>query len=147
MPRARPIRRRCGRSPPRSPTWPTRTMEAVMDQRAAFLEAALWHGSLDAAAAILAAHPDIAGSDIHTVAVLGDEAAVRRFLAQDPGNATAKSAPYGGGALNHLFLFKYLPPPPPPPARLLRAAAGAPAAPADPPPAGCAARHQPPHAA
>ena len=79
-----------------------------MDQRAAFLEAALWHGSLDAAAAILAAHPDIAGSDIHTVAVLGDEAAVRRFLAQDPGNATAKSAPYGGDALNHLCLSKYL---------------------------------------
>jgi len=79
-----------------------------MDQRAAFLEAALWHGSLDAAAAILAAHPDIAGSDIHTVAVLGDEAAVRRFLAQDPGNATAKSAPYGGDALNYLCLSKYL---------------------------------------
>src|SRR2546422_3264390 len=83
-----------------------------MDQRAAFLEAALWHGSLDAAAAILAAHPDIAGSDIHTVAVLGDEAAVRRFLAQDPGNATAKSAPYGGGALDHLCPLKYLPPHP-----------------------------------
>src|SRR5438309_9454394 len=108
MPRARPIRRRCGRSPPRSRTWPTRTIEAGMDQRAAFLEAALWHGSLDAAAAILAAHPDIGGSDIHTVAVLGDEAAVRRFLAQDPGNATAKSAPYGGDALNHLCLSKYL---------------------------------------
>jgi len=79
-----------------------------MDQRAAFLEAALWHGSLDAAAAILAAHPDIAGSDIHTAAVLGDEAAVRRFLAQHPGNATGKSAPYGGDALNYLCLSKYL---------------------------------------
>jgi len=40
--------------------------------------------------------------------VLGDEAAVRRFLAQDPGNATAKSAPYGGDALNYLCLSKYL---------------------------------------
>src|SRR5438552_13689474 len=108
MPRARPIRRRCARSRPRSPTWPTRTIEAVKDQRAAFLEAALWHGSLDAAAAILAAHPDIAGSDIHTVAVLGDEAAVRRFLAQDPGNATAKRAPYGGHAPNHFCPSKCL---------------------------------------
>src|SRR3989454_3581887 len=109
MPRARPIRRRCGRSPPRSRTWPTRTIEAGMDQRAAFLEAALWHGSLDAAAAILAAHPDIGGSDIHTAAVLGDEAAVRRFLAQNPGNATAKSAPYGGGAPDHLSPLQDLP--------------------------------------
>src|SRR2546425_12031914 len=120
MPRARPIRRRCGRSPPRSRTWPTRTIEAGMDQRAAFLEAALWHGSLDAAAAILAAHPDIAGSDIHTVAVLGDEAAVRRFLAQDPGNATAKSAPYGGGALDYFPLSEDLRPHPPGRAGLLR---------------------------
>ncbi len=80
----------------------------MKDQRAAFLEAALWHGSLDRAAAILAAHPELAGSDIHTAAVLGDEATVRRFLAQDPQSATAKSAPYGGDALNYLCLSKYL---------------------------------------
>src|SRR5256885_5304845 len=133
MPRARPIRRRCGRSPPRSRTWPTRTIEAGMDQRAAFLEAALWPGSLDGAAAILAAHPDIAGSDIHTAAVLGDEAAVRRFLAQNPGNATAKSAPYGGDALNCLCLSKYLRLSPPRSGGLLGAAAARLDPPADPP--------------
>lgn len=78
------------------------------DQRVAFIEAATWHGSLDRAEAILSAHPEIAGCDVHTAAILGDAAAVRRFLAQDPANATAKSAPYGGDALNYLGLSKYL---------------------------------------
>lgn len=78
------------------------------DSRVAFIEAATWHGSLDRADAILSAHPEIAGCDVHTAAILGDDAAVRRFLAQDPANATARSAPYGGDALNYLGLSKYL---------------------------------------
>ena len=78
------------------------------DLRVAFIEAAIWHGSLDRAEAMLAALPEIASRDIHTAAILGNDAAVRRFLAQDPANATAKSAPYGGDALNYLGLSKYL---------------------------------------
>ena len=80
----------------------------MTEPRTAFLEAATWHGSLEDAEGILAAHPELAGSDIHTAAVLGDDAAVRRFLLQDPRNATATSAPYGADALTYLCLSKYL---------------------------------------
>src|SRR5947209_15118814 len=75
---------------------------------AAFIEAAIWHGTLDAAEAILAAHPEIARTSIHVAAILGDDAAVRRFIAADPRNVTTKEAPYGGDALVYLCLSKYL---------------------------------------
>lgn len=78
------------------------------DPRQAFIEAALWHGSLEPAEAILARHSELANSDIHTAAITGDDAAVRRFLALDATNATATSPPYGGDALNYLALSKYL---------------------------------------
>lgn len=83
-------------------------MAETEDPRAAFIDAALWHGQLDHAESILAAHPEIASSDIHTAAILGDDAAVRRFLAQDPANATAKGGPRGWNALTHLCFSKYL---------------------------------------
>jgi ankyrin repeat protein len=78
------------------------------DPVAAFLEASVWHGSLDESAAILAAHPEVAGTSIHTAAVLGDDAAVRRFLELDSGNATAKGGPHGWDALTYLCFSKYL---------------------------------------
>jgi len=79
------------------------------DPRAAFIEAATWHGDLQGAETILAAHPALAaGGDIHVAAILGDDAAVRRLLAEDPSRATATSPPYGGDALNYLALSKYL---------------------------------------
>jgi ankyrin repeat protein len=56
----------------------------------------------------LAAHPEVASANIHTAAVTGDAAAVRRFIAQDPTHVTAKGPPYGGDALNYLCLSKYL---------------------------------------
>jgi len=80
----------------------------MSDPRAAFMEAAVWHGTLERADAILAAHPEIASSDIHSAAILGDDAAVRRFLALDPGNATVKGGPRGWDALTHLCFSKYL---------------------------------------
>ncbi len=83
-------------------------MTNIDDARAAFIEAAVWHGTLERAEVILAAHPDLASCDIHIAAILGDDAAVRRFLAQDTKNATAKSGPYGGEALVYLCLSKYL---------------------------------------
>src|SRR2546421_9461926 len=83
-------------------------MAETDDPRASFIDAALWHGPLEPAASILAAHPEIASSDIHTAAILGDDEAVRRFLAQDPANATAKGGPRGWDALTHLCFSKYL---------------------------------------
>ncbi len=78
------------------------------DPRVAFIDAAIWHGTLQPAEAILAAHPELASSDIHTAAIVGDDTAVRRFIALNPKNAIATSAPYGGDALNYLCLSKYL---------------------------------------
>jgi ankyrin repeat protein len=83
-------------------------MADTEDPAAAFIDAALWHGTLERAQAILDAHPEIAGSDIHTAAILGDDAAVRRFLELDPANATAKGGPRGWDALTHLCFSKYL---------------------------------------
>ncbi|OLC07471.1 MAG: hypothetical protein AUH41_10420 [Gemmatimonadetes bacterium 13_1_40CM_66_11] len=79
-----------------------------MDARAEFIKAATWHGTLDEAEALLARHPELRAGDIHTAAIVGDDLAVTRFLAEDPNRATAKSAPYGGDALNYLGLSKYL---------------------------------------
>jgi len=76
--------------------------------RTAFIRAATWHGSLDEARSILSSNPEIATADIHTAAVVGDEEAVRRFLAADTANAVATSPPYDGDALVYLCLSKYL---------------------------------------
>lgn len=87
----------------------------IGDPRAAFIEAACvpldsghTSGTLERAEAILAAHPVVATSDIHTAAILGDDAAVRRFLELDAGNATAKGGPRGWDALTHLCFSRYL---------------------------------------
>jgi ankyrin repeat protein len=76
--------------------------------RAAFIQAAVWHGSLERAQALLSAHPEVASSDIHTAAILGDAPAVRGFLARDPASVRATSGPYGAEPLVHLCLSKYL---------------------------------------
>jgi ankyrin repeat protein len=65
-------------------------------------------GTLERAEAILAAHPEIASSDIHTAAILADADAVRRFLDADPASATAKGGPHGWDALTHLCFSRYL---------------------------------------
>jgi ankyrin repeat protein len=78
------------------------------DPLAAFIEAAVWHGSLERGNAILAAHPEIAHSNIHAAAILGDDAVVRRFLAADAASAIAKGGPLGWDALTHLCFSNYL---------------------------------------
>jgi len=78
------------------------------DRRVEFIAASTWHGSLERADAMLADHPELAGSDIHTAAILGDVEGVRAFLAGDPGSVHARSEPYGANALTHLCLSKYL---------------------------------------
>ncbi len=65
-------------------------------------------GTLDEAEAIFASHPAVVGHDIHTAAILGDDAAVRRLLAGDPGAATATRGPRGWDALTHLCFSRYL---------------------------------------
>jgi ankyrin repeat protein len=65
-------------------------------------------GTLAQANEIRSAHPEVPGSDIHTAAILGDDAAVRRFLALEPANATAKGGPYDWDALTHLCFSRYL---------------------------------------
>jgi ankyrin repeat protein len=69
-----------------------------------------WHASstLHEAQAILAAHPEVRSSSIHVAAILADDAGVRRFLAQDPGAATAPGGPYGWDPLTHLSFSRYL---------------------------------------
>lgn len=76
--------------------------------REEFIREAIWHGSLDRAQEILAQHPELRSADIHIAAILGDDAAVRGFIARDASCVTAKSGPYGGDALNYLGLSKYL---------------------------------------
>ena len=78
------------------------------DAVAAFIEAAIWHGPLEPAEALLAAHPEIATNSIHVAAILGDDAAVRQLLADDPQNAFEKVPPYDGDALVYLCLSNYL---------------------------------------
>lgn len=82
---------------------------------AAFLEAACvpldgghTSGTLEQAQAILASQPEVAAYNIYTAAVLGDDAAVRRFLALDPASTTAKGGPRGWDALTHLCFSRYL---------------------------------------
>ena len=80
----------------------------MTDVRAAFIKAATWHGGLEEAEALLAQHPELRSGDIHTAAILGDDEAVRKFLAADPSRATLQSPPYGGDALTYLAMSNYL---------------------------------------
>ena len=78
------------------------------ERRIAFIKAAIWHGTLEEADQMLAAHPEIATSDIHTAAITGNVDLVRDWLLDNAANATAVSEPYGGTALAYLCLSKYL---------------------------------------
>jgi ankyrin repeat protein len=81
---------------------------STTERRVEFIAASTWHGALDRAEALLAAHPVLASSDIHIAAILGDEAGVRAHLARNPASVNAKSEPYGADPLTHLCLSKYL---------------------------------------
>jgi len=83
-------------------------MSDSRDARSAFIDAVFWHGSVDRGQSILARHPDVRSSDIHTAAMVGDEAAVARFLALDRAHATATGGPRGVDALTHLCFSAYL---------------------------------------
>src|ERR1041385_6021825 len=65
-------------------------------------------GTLDQVERILAEHPHVARSSIHTASILADEDAVRAFLANDSGSATSVGGPHGWDALSHLCFSRYL---------------------------------------
>jgi len=63
---------------------------------------------LERAEEIRRAHPEVAAADIYAAAVLGDDAAVRRFLALEPASATRKGGPHGWDPLTYLCFSRYL---------------------------------------
>ncbi|MEQ1693235.1 MAG: ankyrin repeat domain-containing protein [Gemmatimonas sp.] len=65
-------------------------------------------GTLDRANALLQEHPQLAGANIYTAAVLGDHALVHGTLANDPRAATTKGGPHGWDALTYLCFSRYL---------------------------------------
>src|SRR5580704_3680824 len=90
-------------------------MPSANDSLSEFIKAACvprddWHasGTLDRANEILAAHPEIADSNILAAAILGDDAAVRKFIALDAASATAKSGPNDWDPLTYLCFSRYL---------------------------------------
>jgi ankyrin repeat protein len=92
-----------------------RSIASLPDPVAAFIELACaprhsHHGSgtLEHAEMILSHYPQVAASNVHTAAILGDEAAVRRFVGSDPRSATAAGGPHGWDALTHLCFSRYL---------------------------------------
>jgi ankyrin repeat protein len=88
--------------------------ETLSDPVAAFIRAATVPreahsaGTLDEADAILARYPHVGDSNVHTAAILADEARVRACLAEDPGCVSATSGPDGSDALTHLCFSRYL---------------------------------------
>ena len=65
-------------------------------------------GTLEDAEAIRAANPEIDRANVYAAAILGDDAAVRRFLALDARNGTAKGGPRNWDALTYLCFSRYL---------------------------------------
>jgi ankyrin repeat protein len=107
------------------PSWPkfAARIEAIRrehsalllaDPAAAFIEAACVQfddhqtGTLEAAQAILAKHPEVATSSIYTAASLGDVATVKQYLANDPSAATTKGGLHNWDALTYLCFSRYL---------------------------------------
>ena len=91
-----------------------RKVASLKDPREAFIRAACvpreWHasGTLEDAEAILAAYPERCEQRHLYGSILGDDAAVSRFLSSDPGNAMAKGGPYDWDALTYLCFSRYL---------------------------------------
>ena len=80
-----------------------------------FIEAACvdlhgWHGggTLEQADAILTKHPGVAKENIYCAAVLGNENAMREWLARDNTLASAKGGLHGWDALTYLCFSRYL---------------------------------------
>jgi ankyrin repeat protein len=93
----------------------TRSVASLDDPVSAFILAACVprdashsSGTLDHAEMILSRYPEVARANVHTAAILADEAAVRAILARDSKNATTTGGPHGWDALTHLCFSRYL---------------------------------------
>jgi ankyrin repeat protein len=92
-----------------------RSVEELTDPLSTFIDVASvdrhgWHasGTLEHADMILARYPEVAAGSIYSAAVLGDEAAVRAWLARDSSLATAAGGPREWNALTYLCFSRYL---------------------------------------
>jgi ankyrin repeat protein len=92
-----------------------RTLADLPDPVAAFIEAACVprhdghaSGTLEQAQLILERYPHVATANIHTAAILADEPTVKKFLAQNPKDATNTGGPHNWDALTHLCFSRYL---------------------------------------
>jgi ankyrin repeat protein len=92
-----------------------RSVAALADPVASFIRAACVpresshnSGTLEEAELILARYPQVARANIHTAAILADDAGVRAFLARDPASATTAGGPHEWDALTHLCFSRYL---------------------------------------
>ena len=65
-------------------------------------------GGLEKAEAILASHPQIARQDVYLAAILGDAAAVQRFVEENPRAATETGGLYDWDPLTYLCFSRYL---------------------------------------
>ena len=83
-------------------------LASFIDAACVPLDASHASGTLERAEVIRATHPDLAAGSIHAAAILGDDAAVRRFLAHDPAHAKSKAGPRTWDALTHLCFSRYL---------------------------------------
>jgi ankyrin repeat protein len=90
-------------------------MSKLVEPVSAFIQAACVpldgghsSGTLERAEEILRSHPEVATNNIHTAAILGDDASVRRFIKLDGASATAKGGPHDWDALTHLCFSRYL---------------------------------------
>ena len=92
-----------------------RSVAALADPVARFIRAACVprenshnSGTLEEAELILARYPQVARANIHTAAILADDAGVRAFLARDPASATTEGGPHQWDVLTHLCFSRYL---------------------------------------
>jgi ankyrin repeat protein len=92
-----------------------RTVADLPDPVSAFIEAACvprhdshGSGSLEQPQVILERYPQVAAANIHTAAILADEATVKKLLVQNPKNATEPGGPNSWDALTHLCFSRYL---------------------------------------
>lgn len=83
-------------------------LASFIDAACVPLDASHASGTLERAEVIRATHPDLASGSIHAAAILGDDVAVRRFLALDPAQARSKAGPRDWDALTHLCFSRYL---------------------------------------
>jgi ankyrin repeat protein len=92
-----------------------RIVADLPDPEGAFIEAACiprhtghGTGTLEHAQLILERYSHVAAANIYTAAILADEPTVKRFLAQNPENATSTGGIYGWDALTYLCFSRYL---------------------------------------